>query len=325
MILRIGPMEIKVEVVGTPSNEILGLTVQELLSKEIKVISNQPTAGIQPRAAPFSQNQAQLDLLNSADFSLNTLVMVTNKVLGIEANGKQLPQIFSEVQRSAKEWFQRPIKEEFWAIFVGAVEAAKLGTRLVALGLNKKQQMTFLGMSTGSAGQLFKDLIDRGLPSTKVKFGLVSFAACTAKEFSANFPAAKVARDWKEFIADSDPADREELEQSMLSPDIDEARVAISRHKAPKELLNYYAFPRDLWRVLRTNANIKRIETELKSRMTTEGLASEQDKEMLVRWTILRLQFHWNKIPANSEMLKNLKYIKIQNEDHPIPVSRQKK
>lgn len=313
MKIRYGGVEFSIDLNLPKQTKISDLTIKDLNQLLIQIKGDLPPWDI---GKPKEPVHPELEKLYEAEFSRQTLVRIVKNVLNIDIPGDKLSKRFGEVSKAALSWLTRDLsKENIWALFITKAEYAGRGKRSVALGLDNKNHFVFLGISPEPAKALFQTLITRGLTANNIKFGLISFSAATPKEFSQCFPKAKVGRDWQEFI-DEHEESREELEQAMVSTDIDEVRVTLGDHNGPKELLNYLTFQKDLWRVLRSLGTSRKLEQDYhRKTFKLDEDATEEFLEFLFTWTMLRLQYQWYKTPADSKVFSNLRHIKAKEDE----------
>ena len=81
-----------------------------------------------------------------------------------------------------------------------------------------------------------------------------------------------------------------------------------------ESLLTHYKFEKRFWRALKTTNPIERVNKELKRRTKTmEGLG-EKTLNILLAFTAMRLEYHWQRFPVDSKQLNNLEHIAKRNQ-----------
>lgn len=90
----------------------------------------------------------------------------------------------------------------------------------------------------------------------------------------------------------------------------DAERAVHCLEKDLDSLLMHYRFEKSLWRALKSTNPIERVNREFKRRTKAMDTLGERALQVLVAFTALRLEYNWQKIPANSPQLDGLTYIK---------------
>jgi putative transposase len=71
-------------------------------------------------------------------------------------------------------------------------------------------------------------------------------------------------------------------------------------------LLAHYKFDQKLWRTLRTTNPIERVNKELKRRTKSMETIGERTLEVLLAFTAMRLEYHWQRVPVDTPHLEKL-------------------
>lgn len=316
MKIRVGPLGIEWDIGQPLPEELLSKTLHELLSGDVKVgdghyMKSEPEVPEVTLNVRHATDKPKLLSILNNDLGINdkTVVMIAHKVLGVTAKAKNITEVFARMDQAAVKWFERKITEKLWAIYVAPVSIPSLGARLAVAGLNEENQLVILDLFDGTLDSLTKKLIARGLKAKDIKLGILSFHL-DVKAFKKAFPNSKVSLDWKEFIDISGAMNRETLTAAMLNKNKKAVEKIISAKKGPPELLTYFDFPEPLWRALRSAAPLKRIAVDLKAKLRAPSIETEEERRHVMIWSLIRLQYHWFKIPVDAEQLKNLRHIK---------------
>jgi hypothetical protein len=75
-----------------------------------------------------------------------------------------------------------------------------------------------------------------------------------------------------------------------------------------------YKFEKKFWRVLKTTNPIERVNKELKRRTKSMETVGEKTLTILLAFTAMRLEYNWQKLPVDSEVINNLKPISKRNQ-----------
>ena len=126
-----------------------------------------------------------LAVLHLAGISTRTMAMISKRILGVELSKDTVSSSLSSVEEKALEWLERPLIEDYWALYVDGTNfrmqrrgSTEKEPTLVVIGLNKNNTMSILTLQPGhkdnanSWREVFKDLQRRGLKSEKVRIGL---------------------------------------------------------------------------------------------------------------------------------------------------------
>ena len=254
-----------------------------------------------------------LAVLHLAGISNRVLAMISKRVLGVAVSTDTVTKSLGSIEGKALEWLERPIIQKYWAIFVDGTNfriqrrgSTEKEPTLVVLGIDNDNRMSILGMQPGHKdsaqcwGEIFKDLIRRGLDPLAVKIGIMDGLPGLESVFRENFINSVTARCWvhslrntlaktpkrlqeaflllahKIMYADGEAQAREAFSALKMHMANDAERAVSCIEKDLDSLLNHYKFDKRFWRVLRTTNPIERINKELKRRtksMETVGVA----------------------------------------------------
>lgn len=324
MVIKFGPYTLNLNVADLSENEILDLSLKDLFTRPVSLTLAHPAPHSRsvilpqvsaPKANKRLEKASDIVLLKAIGFSNKTLQTIFNKVIdpdsewNLDAKNER-----QEVLPAVKAWLASPLPKDIWALFVGRVAGEQFGEMFIALGLNKLNSLTVLGVSTEDYEHLMDGLTDRGLQKSKVRFAI--FPEGFSKDLiDGKFTNLTIGFDWQTAI-DHAKGERQaqELREAMFSPEESRARAIVKKYRLPKEALNYYKFDPKLWRVLRTSAMFAKIQREFRTRVGAPMVQTEQQKELVMGMSLARMQFQWKKIPADADQLQNMKFIKLQAE-----------
>jgi putative transposase len=285
-----------------------------------------------------------LALLHLAGISTRMIGMISRKLIGVEVSSDTVTKSLGLIEENALNWLNRPISEEYWALFVDGTNfrmqrrgSTEKEPSLVVLGLNLKNQFSILAIEPGQKDSascwesLFEDLKHRGLKSDKVRLGVMDGLSGLENIFKESFSNAQTARCWvhaKRNAISKCPARFLEsfnvfVEQIMYASSENAARVAFKQlqevlgsdaqravsclEKDLESLLVHYQFDRKLWRTLKTTNPIERVNKELKRRTKSMETLGERTLRVVTAFVALRLEYYWQQFPADSERVKYLK------------------
>ena len=92
--------------------------------------------------------------------------------------------------------------------------------------------------------------------------------------------------------------------KSEMKGDADRAVRVLE--KDLESLVAHYKFDQKLWRTLRTTNPIERVNKELKRRIKSMETLGERTLEVLVAFTAMRLEYHWQRVPVDTPYLEKL-------------------
>ena len=292
-----------------------------------------------------------LAVLHLAGISNRTLALISKRLLGIQVSAQTVHNSLQIVKVKALEWLERPLKEDYWALFIDGTNfkiqrrgSTEREPTLVVLGLNSRNAFSILSLTPGQKdnveawGEVFDDLIKRGLKIEAVQIGVMDGLPGLESTFKKYFSKSVTARCWvhakrnalmKASERLSAPFE-ELLNQVMYSRSEATARQSFANLKTKMgkdlersvhciekdldSLLVHYRFEEKLWRTLKTTNPIERVNKELKRRVKSmEGLG-ESTLNILLAFTAMRLEYNWQQTPVDSNKMFNLKQLKQRNE-----------
>jgi putative transposase len=303
-------------------------------------------------------NELKKDLavLHLAGISNRTLALISKRVLGVKVSPQTVHNSLSLVEDKALAWLDRPIDKKYWALFVDGTNfkiqrrgSTEKEPTLVVLGIDDRNCLSILTLQPGQKDDagcwrgVFKDLANRGLKTDFVQIGVMDGLSGLEVAFKEAFKNSVTSRCWvhaKVNIMNKCPARLSDafeglLAQVMYADSESEARKAFYSLKTQmgpdaessirclekdiESLLSHYKFPKQFWRTLKTTNPIERVNKELKRRTKTmEGLG-ENTLNILLAFTAMRLEYHWQRIPVDSPSLKGLNNIYFpKNEENII-------
>ncbi len=288
-----------------------------------------------------------LAVLHLAGISTRTMSMISKRILGVELSKDTVSQSLGSVEGKALEWLERPLTEDYWALFVDGTNfrmqrrgSTEKEPTLVVIGLNKNNTMSILTLQPGykdnadSWREVFKDLQRRGLQSEKVRIGLMDGLPGLETAFKETFQNGVTGRCWvhslrnamaktperlrepfkqladRVMYASSENAAREAFRALKVQMNKDAGRAVHCLEKDLDSLLVHYRFDRTLWRALRTTNPIERVNKELKRRTKSMETIGEKTLRVLVAFTAMRLEYQWQRLAVDSPRILNLKTVR---------------
>lgn len=334
MKVRFGSLEVTFNIEGQ-TGDALDLTLRDIINSSITVKSRQvkkPLLGqpaypepeyhdqeIEEDGEPTDESGIDSDfkLLQEVGLSRKTMSMISGKVLGMKAHGSTLDSQFPFIKQRSLEFLNRQLKEEYWALFVRRIHYRE-ESAIAVLGLNQNNQINILAVEPAkSPKDFYQRLMKRGLRASAVKIGVLSLHLDGgSKDFKVAFPNAKIGLDWNEYISiQVGEETKVKLGQALKSTDTNFIKKMVAQVKAPKELLTFTEFKKTLWRPLRSTGAITRIEKDLKTKLRSKAIHSEDQKLLVKVWSIIRLQYQWLKVPVDAPQLANLNELQYLKED----------
>jgi putative transposase len=114
-------------------------------------------------------------VLHLAGISNRTLSMISKRILGIEVSKSTIQESLGVIQESAISWFERPIVDEYWALYIDGTNfriqrrgSTDKEPSLVVLGIDKNDHRSVLAIEAGHKDNVdcwrsvFDSLIRRG-------------------------------------------------------------------------------------------------------------------------------------------------------------------
>lgn len=289
-----------------------------------------------------------LAMLHLAGISNRVLSMVSKRILGIKVSSSTIQNSMQVLSEGALKWLNRPIDKSYWALFIDGTNfhiqrrgSTEKEPTLVVLGLDARNTFSILTLQSGRKDSsecwrtVFDDLIKRGLDPAQVQIGIMDGLPGLESKFKETFLRSVTGRCWvhskrntmnkvprrfesafnlfldKMMNADSAASARDEF-NNLKKLMNDEAGKAI--HCIEKDLdslLSHYSFDKSLWRTLRTTNPIERVNKELKRRTKTMEGVGEKTLDLVLAFTAMRLEYHWQRIPVDS-----VSWIKLTSKKH---------
>ena len=106
--------------------------------------------------------------------------------------------------------------------------------------------------------------------------------------------------------ASSEASARQAFRALKLAMGTDAERAVRVLEKDLDSLLTHYKFDQKLWRTLRTTNPIERVNKELKRRTKSMETLGERTLEVLLAFTAMRLEYHWQRVPVDTPHLEKL-------------------
>lgn len=302
-----------------------------------------------PREQIDPRLKNDLALLHLAGISTRMIGMISRRLLGVEVSTDTVSRSLERIEGNALTWLTRPISKGYWALFVDGTNfriqrrgSTEKEPSLVVLGLDDDRKMSILAIEPGQKDSadcwrsLFAELKERGLDPAKVRLGIMDGLPGLETVFKEEFPNSTTARCWVHALRNALAKVPSRLEDSfkalaqkvMYASNEDEARKSFGDLKAAMgsdaqravaclekdldSLLAHYRFDARLWRTLKTTNPIERVNRELKRRTKTMETLGERTLRIVTSFVALRLEFHWQKMPADSFHLRNLRPFRLE-------------
>ena len=300
-----------------------------------------PNEQIDPRL------KEDMAVLHLAGLSTRTMAMVSKRILGIEVSTNTVSESLSSIEDKALQFLTRPLEKRYWGLFIDGTNfrIQRRGTTakepsLVVLGIDDQNCMSILAVEPGTKDNVdawtavFSELRSRGLDMSAVRIGIMDGLPGLERLFRDTFPNAVTARCWVHSLRNAcakAPARFREMfkklaHRVMYASSESQARLAFQELKAAMgsdaeravhclekdldSLLTHYRFEKSLWRALKTTNPIERVNREFKRRTKAMDTLGERTLQVLVAFTAIRLEYGWQKTPANAPQLDSLKWLK---------------
>ena len=298
---------------------------------------------IPPREQIDPRIKEDMAVLHLAGLSNRTLAMVSKRMLGVEVSTDTITKSLDVIEDKALAWLERPLEKEYWALFVDGTNfriqrrgSTEKEPTLVVLGIDRNNHMSLLTLQPGNKDdaeswrQIFKDLIARGLDPHAVQIGVMDGLPGLEKTFKECFAKAVTARCWVHSMRNAlakvpqrlQVAFKELSDKIMYANSEADARQAFSDLKKAmatdaeralrvierdlESLLAHYKFEKRFWRTLRTTNPIERVNKELKRRTKSMETLGEKTLQVLLAFTAMRLEYHWQRFSVDMPHLEKL-------------------
>jgi transposase-like protein len=292
-----------------------------------------------------------LALLHLAGISNRTVSLISRHILGIEVSTQTVHNSLKLIEDRALNWLERDITKNYWCLFIDGTNfniqrrgSTEKEPTLVVVGIDDRNCKSILALQPGqkdnsdSWGVVFEDLIKRGLKSDQVRIGVMDGLPGLEKKFKEYFTNAVTARCWVHakknailkcparmrlafetllneiMYAQSESDARMKFNELKTKMGSDGERAVRSIEKDLESLLMHYKFEKKFWRVLKTTNPIERVNKELKRRTKSMETVGEKTLNILLAFTAMRLEYNWQKLPVDSEVINNLKPISKRNQ-----------
>lgn len=298
---------------------------------------------IPPREQIDPRIKEDMAVLHLAGLSNRTLAMVSKRMLGVEVSTDTITKSLDVIEDKALTWLERPLEKKYWALFVDGTNfriqrrgSTEKEPTLVVLGIDRDNHMSLLTLQPGNKDdaeswrQIFKDLIARGLDPHAVQIGVMDGLPGLEKTFKECFAKAVTARCWVHSMRNAlakvpqrlQVAFKELSDKIMYANSEADARQAFSDLKKAmatdaeralrvierdlESLLAHYKFEKRFWRTLRTTNPIERVNKELKRRTKSMETLGEKTLQVLLAFTAMRLEYHWQRFSVDMPHLEKL-------------------
>jgi putative transposase len=298
---------------------------------------------IPPREQIDPRIKEDMAILHLAGLSNRTLAMVSKRMLGVEVSTDTVTKSLDIIEDKALAWLERPLEKKYWALFVDGTNfriqrrgSTEKEPTLVVLGIDRDNHMSLLTLQPGNKDdaeswrQVFKDLIARGLDPQHVQIGIMDGLPGLEKTFKECFAKAVTARCWVHSMRNAlakvpkrlQVAFKELSDKIMYATSEADARQAFGALKKAmasdaeravrvierdlESLLAHYKFEKRFWRTLRTTNPIERVNKELKRRTKSMETLGEKTLQVLLAFTAMRLEYHWQRFSVDMPHLEKL-------------------
>ena len=282
-------------------------------------------------------------VLHLAGLSNRVLAMISKRMLGVEVSTDTVTKSLDVIEERALAWLERPLEKKYWALFVDGTNfriqrrgSTEKEPTLVVLGIDSENHMSLLALQPGNKDdatsweQVFKDLIARGLDPHAVQIGVMDGLPGLETKFKECFAKSVTGRCWVHSMRNALAKVPERLmvafkqlsDKTMYASSEADARQAFGALKAAmatdadravrvierdlESLLVHYKFDRKFWRTLRTTNPIERVNKELKRRTKSMETLGEKTLQVLLAFTAMRLEFHWQRFSVDMPHLEKL-------------------
>ena len=282
-------------------------------------------------------------ILHLAGLSNRVMAMVSKRVLGVEVSTDTVTKSLDIIEGKALAWLERPLHKKYWSLFIDGTNfkiqrrgSTEKEPSLVVLGVDEENRMSILSISPGykdnaeSWREVFKDLVKRGLDPQAVQIGVMDGLPGLETAFKESFVRAVTARCLVHSLKNAmakvperlRPAFKKLAHAVMYASSEASARQAFRAlkhemgHDAERSvrvlekdlnsLLAHYKFDQKLWRTLRTTNPIERVNKELKRRTKSMETLGDRTLEVLLAFTAMRLEYHWQRVPVDTPHLEKL-------------------
>lgn len=301
------------------------------------------SAVIPPREQIDPRIKEDIAVLHLAGLSNRVLAMISRRLLGVEVSTDTVTKSLDVIEDKALAWLERPLARKYWALFVDGTNfriqrrgSTEKEPTLVVLGIDSDNHMSLLLLQPGNKDnaeswrQVFKDLIARGLDPHTVQIGVMDGLPGLETAFKECFAKAVTGRCWVHSMRNALAKVPERLQAAfkqlsdkiMYASSEADARQAFSALKAAMgtdaeravrvierdldSLLAHYKFEKRFWRTLRTTNPIERVNKELKRRTKSMETLGEKTLGVLLAFTAMRLEYHWQRFSVDTPHLEKL-------------------
>ena len=296
------------------------------------------STSILPRRRQFEDAVAQdLSVMFMAGISTRSLSMISKHLIGRRISHAEISNANRELTAAFEKWRARDLSGEgIKYLFVdgvnfdmrisGSIEKVSV---LVVIGVTKSGHKIVLAIQAGDKEsaptwrELFKDLKNRNLDSSKVVLGVMDGLPGLEKVFTEEFPNSKTQR-CQVHIARNVLAKAPKKIKKDVADDLRSIFYASSKKKAwdffkefqskwerdiPSAIktlerslescLTYLEFPEEEWISLRTSNIIERLNKEFRRRSKPmEIMAGETSCYRLLAFISLKMELKWRSTPV---------------------------
>jgi putative transposase len=280
-------------------------------------------------------------LMFLSGLSTRGIELVSKRLLGRRISHGEVSKINKELMTGIDAWRCRSLSElPMKYLYIDGVNfhmrverKIEILPMLVVIGVGLDNRKTFLTIQQGDKEsaptwrQVFKDLKNRGLDSSKVQLGIMDGLPGLMTVFKEEFISAKVQRCQvhvsRNVICKVPRAQKKAVVDHLRSIFYAESKSSAMKfynqfeetfkdtipsavkclENVIAECLTYHSFPKEDWVSIRTTNTIERVNKEFKRRTKPmEILAGEESAYRLLCFVALKMELGWKSCPIGKDM-----------------------
>jgi len=282
-------------------------------------------------------------VLHLAGLSTRTLSLISNRLLGSSVSPDTVSKSLGLISDKAIKWLERPITENYWALYVDGTyfkvkrkDGVEREPNLIVVGIDENNKKSILAIEHGfkenidSWKSVFENLQRRGLKTSHVKIGIMDGLPGLENLFKDIFINASTARCWSHSLRNTllktpkryQDKFKKDLYTVMYANDVTSGKECFKVLKSTYEsecqravaciekdldsLLVHLNFDPDFHISLKTTNPIERVNKEFKRRTKTMETVGESTLRCILAFTALRLELGWLSKSAKNPGFKGL-------------------
>lgn len=285
--------------------------------------------------------ETDICLMFLSGLSTRGIELVSKTLLGRKISRSEVSKVNKELLTGIDAWRCRRLHElQIKYLIIDGVNfhmrvdhAIEIIPMLVVIGVTEKGQRTFLAIQQGDKDsastwrQVFKDLKQRGLDSSKVQLGIMDGLSGLMTVFREEFNKAKVQRcqvhvsrnvlckvpknqkrEITDKLRDIFYAENKKKAVGYFNQFVDTYNESLPSavkclSSVIDECLTFFNFPKEEWISLRTTNLIERVNKEFKRRTKPmEILAGEASAYRLLCFVALKMEMGWRYCPMGKDI-----------------------